>query len=1070
MNQAISLLVMFDDLMFAPLLDSALKGTILLLLAGFASWLLRRDSAATRHLVWAVAVCLMIAMPVLSMALPDWRILPRWPQMLVASNALSLPREFTQPELIVPTDPDAATFTSAASSPQPPAQLDNAPAQSIAMVAPLTANSIVPLTHTESSSVAPSPIRWTVVLSAIWLAGSTLLLLRLLVAAVVLRRLAKRAANLSSDADLQHEILQRLRPNLEQAKLSLGLQRNIALLLDCHRSIPIVWGLWRTRLQLPLEALHWNKEQLQSVLLHELAHVRRNDLQLLAVTQLACVLCWFHPLVWFAIWRLHVERERACDDLVLHHGVRPSTYAGHLLDFATSLNSSAWTRACGLAMARNSSLHGRLQAVLGKNINRRSASWHMFYSVILLGASISIPVAMLQSADETLGSRNVHPSQSTTATTQQTDPNKIHLGAHFEPHFDWSEPVNGLRAAVRIRTVDSPGVLGLERKIFLVLQNVSDKPIRFCDMNMAGGDALKSDIDKHSVYLRSNNETLSALSSADSTRTDVTLQPREMMELDLFAQPQPSDRSPRVGDLIAEGIIKYPNYDLYATIVLNNAPEGAWTGKLKTPATRGAFAATGPLPNDEMGKKLFRFCLDHARLNGDIPGGLLAQLNEMVQEFIRINTGDQYGDPYAKKMQPLLARFEHDGDWGQAAVVTLFDDIAAVTSIPLERTLELIRESTLQRGQPLPTSLNNANWGKTLESGLRMAWTLEPHADRYHLGSLLRSNVVIHNSGEEPVMFVTRSFHQPEHTATTDVGAAVTIESTHWLTLGRPEPYRLHPGEYCQVYAPGIGIGARNNIIDDWSNIHAGSWILATKGDSLIFQPGPILLTGDHNDTFDRNWWLKFIIKRINRDAPLPNDAQEREVILFRIVSDLFGSTPTPAEAEAFLADHTSRAIGNLAELLARRSWHSSAAGPIESGEIKFQVLGEDPQAATRPRIVLNPGRYNLGDETRLVVTRRQEGQRVINEADIIWYPPGKENVVTPVALPDGLSSWVAGWAPETTVLWISQSGLLRSYDFTEPAAVKETRFESDQLATAPIPSDVRQSLQAALAFPEPSR
>ena len=189
--------------------------------------------------------------------------------------------------------------------------------------------------------------------------------------------------------------------------------------------------------------------------------------------------------------------------------------------------------------------------------------------------------------------------------------------------------------------------------------------------------------------------------------------------------------------------------------------------------------------------------------------------------------------------------------------------------------MEKIRESTLQRGKLLSASLKRANWGEALPGGLRMAWVLEPRAAQYHLGSALKSHVVIHNSGKEPVMFVTRSFHQPEHKAKRSSGGSIKVESTFWTTIGRSEPYRLHPGEYCEVHAPDIGSGPRNDD-EDWANIRPGSWILANEGDDIVFQPGDVLLTGDHNDKVDPDWWLKFITERINRDAPLPNDQKER--------------------------------------------------------------------------------------------------------------------------------------------------------------------------------------------------
>ena len=60
------------------LVDSAVKGTALLALAAVAALILRRDSAATRHLVWLLAIVAMLVVPVLSAMLPQWRVLPEW--------------------------------------------------------------------------------------------------------------------------------------------------------------------------------------------------------------------------------------------------------------------------------------------------------------------------------------------------------------------------------------------------------------------------------------------------------------------------------------------------------------------------------------------------------------------------------------------------------------------------------------------------------------------------------------------------------------------------------------------------------------------------------------------------------------------------------------------------------------------------------------------------------------------------------------------------------------------------------------------------------------------------------
>ena len=538
-----------------------------------------------------------------------------------------------------------------------------------------------------------------------------------------------------------------------------------------------------------------------------------------------------------------------------------------------------------------------------------------------------------------------------------------------------------------------------------------------------------------------------------------------MLSIDMLDMD--NDLGRKRGDSLAEGIIKDSTRALFAVLNIVHVPEGAWTGSLATPATRGAFAAQGPMPRSKEGQILFSYCSDHARLHGDIPGGLISQLHDLVQEFIELNSGDQYGDAYAKKMRPLLTRFADKGDWKQFDVVVLFNDIAEVSTIPLERTMNAVRENTLQRGLPIPASMNNLNWGEPMPGGLRMAWLLEPRAEKYHRSSELKSGVILHNSGDKPVMFVNRSFHQPQRKAVTADGSRVLIESTSWTTIGRPEPYRLHPGEYCEMDAPGIGIGPQNKELEDWSNVRAGSWILADEDDEIIFRPGEILLTGDHAENVDPDWWLKFITERIRRETPLPADSKEREVILFRVISDLFGNSPTPEEAAGFLADNSPQAVENLAKVLSGRTWHTSIAGPIKSGEIKIHVLPEDPEAATRPRIATNPGHYNVGEEVRFVVSRRPIGETLMNEADLIWYPPGQDNVPTKVSLPSGYDTWAAGWLPGTTILWVNQAGLLRSYDFTDNAAVKETRYEGDQIATAPIPAALDAALRAAIVTTE---
>lgn len=105
------------------------------------------------------------------------------------------------------------------------------------------------------------------------------------------------------------------------------------------------------------------------MLLHELAHVKRRDYVTQTVVQLVCALYWFNPLVWVGARQMCVERESACDDLVLAGGCKASDYAGHLVEIAG--NFGRVPQMAAIAMARSSQLEGRVAAIVDGARNRR---------------------------------------------------------------------------------------------------------------------------------------------------------------------------------------------------------------------------------------------------------------------------------------------------------------------------------------------------------------------------------------------------------------------------------------------------------------------------------------------------------------------------------------------------------------------------------------------------------------------------------------------------------------------------------------------------------------------------
>ncbi len=156
---------------------------------------------------------------------------------------------------------------------------------------------------------------------------------------------------------------------LRETSQTLGLGRPVVLLQGNERLMPVTWGWRRPVVLLPTEAADWPVQRRRLVLLHELAHVKRWDCLTQLIARVGCALFWVNPLVWLAVRRMCVERERACDDLVLRSDCKASDYAAELLSIARAFRPARF--AAGIAMARSARLQARIAAMIAPDRARR---------------------------------------------------------------------------------------------------------------------------------------------------------------------------------------------------------------------------------------------------------------------------------------------------------------------------------------------------------------------------------------------------------------------------------------------------------------------------------------------------------------------------------------------------------------------------------------------------------------------------------------------------------------------------------------------------------------------------
>jgi beta-lactamase regulating signal transducer with metallopeptidase domain len=280
------------------------------LLAGSAvilslAWgLAAQRSASARHLTWVGAFGALLALPVLVAILPS-----AFHLLLPALPRLPLAQPFDVVEMAALPAPQPGGFS-----------LD---APDIALA-----------------------------LGAFWILGVCAAATRLTVAAFCLSALKRRSRLFA----LPPQALPKVTATHRECELRLS-EREVG---------PIAWGLFRPVILLPESATDWPRDRLHSVLLHELAHIRRRDWAVQALSHLVCALYWPNPLVWIGAKNLRREAEIAADDAVIVSGVRPSSYAGELLKLAAEFRMRRPPALANMAlfMAEPSALEARVESVL----------------------------------------------------------------------------------------------------------------------------------------------------------------------------------------------------------------------------------------------------------------------------------------------------------------------------------------------------------------------------------------------------------------------------------------------------------------------------------------------------------------------------------------------------------------------------------------------------------------------------------------------------------------------------------------------------------------------------------
>jgi len=361
----------------------AVRGSVVLALAFVLLAASRRASAALRHAILAAALLAQLAIPLVA-AIPNERVRPRLPSSVAVrmDRAASVLRRDLA-TMVMPWNPAARRADREVSG------------------------------GTAAADVKAMPNGRTIgdLLVIFWGAGLAIVAMCMIAARLHVGR-ARAGHEAAGDG--------KLRAAMGEAMHAMGVARAVELLIGRAGAVPMTYGIVRPVIVLPRDASGWEQERVRLVLLHELAHVRRNDALSQLIASVASAVFWFNPLVWLASRALRRTAERAADDLVVNTGVKASTYVDTLLALVRGWRSEPALASGVLAMTRRGEFEGRMLALLDERIRRRPLG--SAAAVALGGSAVAASIALgaVQIGPGSAGAQRVASTSRADATEGRT--------------------------------------------------------------------------------------------------------------------------------------------------------------------------------------------------------------------------------------------------------------------------------------------------------------------------------------------------------------------------------------------------------------------------------------------------------------------------------------------------------------------------------------------------------------------------------------------------------------------------------------------------------------------------
>ncbi|WP_316745678.1 M56 family metallopeptidase [Pedobacter gandavensis] len=187
----------------------------------------------------------------------------------------------------------------------------------------------------------------------------------------------------------------------EEMRSQLKLKQHIGFYLSDQVNVPLVLGYFKPIVLFPIAlAAQLDLKQVEAILIHELSHIRRNDYLLNLIKTGIETILFFNPFIWLSGRFINIEREHACDDLVVQLTGTPVTYAHALLKLEILKDKSAPALSMA-ATGKNQHLYQRIKRITDMKTTYMNAKQQFFAITLTIITVISLAWVKPSKAEKT---------------------------------------------------------------------------------------------------------------------------------------------------------------------------------------------------------------------------------------------------------------------------------------------------------------------------------------------------------------------------------------------------------------------------------------------------------------------------------------------------------------------------------------------------------------------------------------------------------------------------------------------------------------------------------------------